>query len=215
MKLIQNIQSHLEKIYDLQIGEKATDYLISLEEVEELLQVRANHDSPLLPKELFLVNPNPQEDTLEVALFFDDRLTKNLANNSPFESLNSGNISDFCTLIEGVSHFVYYLHKMKLEHNVSQLELELQAEVDKYVLLSFFLRNCGGEILDLLFENYSLYENLNEEQAQRYDKATELARQFCYRLSQLSTTVDQGDLMQELRTFYGLPHMEKIQYILQ
>lgn len=214
MKLITNIQSHLEKIYDLKIGEEAADYLISLDEAAELLQV---HKNTSFPKELFLVNPQPQDDTLEVALFFDEALTTNLANNSPFESLNSRNLSDFCALIEGVSHFVYYLHKMELKHNVSQLELELQAEIDKFVLLHFFLQGVHEKqykILDLLFEDYNLHGHLNPEQVWRYDKATELARQFCYRLSQMFMTGNQQTVMRELRTFYNLPHTEKIQSIL-
>src|SRR6185436_5100246 len=40
-----------------------------------------------------------------------------------------------CQLIEGVSHFVYVAERARRGLPATQLELELQAEIDKYVLL--------------------------------------------------------------------------------
>ena len=40
-----------------------------------------------------------------------------------------------CQLIEGVSHFVYVADRARRKLPATQLELELQAEIDKYVLL--------------------------------------------------------------------------------
>lgn len=215
MDLVQRVQSRLENIYGVSVGESAADYLIGHEDVSELLQVAETH---LLPRELFLVNPNPTEDTLEIALYLNETLTTNLANNSPFDSLNSGNINDFCTLIEGVSHFVCYLHKMALEHNVSQLELELQAEIDKYVLLGLFAESGGlprERLMELLFEDYFLHEHLSAEQAQRYETATDLAKRFCYKISKEFSLHDITPLVAELRQFYSLSQDEKIRQIVQ
>ena len=213
MELIRHIQSHLETVYNIHTGEAAVDYLIGAGEVSELLQVK---DVSGLPRELFLVNPNPQDDTLEIALFFHDTLKENLKLNSPLKNLNGENVSDFCTLIEGVSHFVYYLHKMGLEHNVSQLEMELQAEVDKFVLLSLFCQAQGQErtrLMELLFEDYCLHQELSSEQITRYETATEFAKKFCYRLTQNSANQEIKPFLDEARIFYSLPQEEKIRMI--
>lgn len=212
---MQTVQSRLEQIYGISVGESAADYLIEKNAVSELLKNAEVHN---LPRELFLVNPNPVEDTLEIALYLNEALTANLANHSPLENLGSHNINDFCTLIEGVSHFVYYLHKMGLEHNVSQLELELQAEIDKFVLLGIFTESNGlsrQELMGLLFEDYYLHQHLTDEQVNRYESATGLAKQFCYKLSKNISRHDMTPLLAELRQFYSLPQDEKIRLIVQ
>ena len=50
----------------------------------------------------------------------------------PLEALDEGNLADYCTALEGVSHFHYLVWSLARGRNVSLLELELQAEVDKY-----------------------------------------------------------------------------------
>ena len=44
-------------------------------------------------------------------------------------------LDSVCQLIEGVSHFVYVADRARRNLPATQLELELQAEIDKYVLL--------------------------------------------------------------------------------
>ena len=214
MQLIHQIQNHIQAIYGINVGQDAGDYLINRDELIALLPV---NQQTLIPKELFLVNPQPQNDTLEIALFFDESLTQNLQTHDPLKKLSSENISDFCTLVEGVSHFVYYLHKASLELDISQLELELQAEIDKFVLLS--LGVCGEnqrheEILDMLFENYHLHDKLTPAQRDRYHSATQLARKYCYELLQNFKSTARHEFLHEIRTFYPLSQEQKIQYIL-
>src|SRR5262249_14875721 len=43
---------------------------------------------------------------------------------------------ELCQIIEGVSHFLYVAERARRELPATQLELELQAEVDKYIFLS-------------------------------------------------------------------------------
>lgn len=214
MKLIKQIQSHIHSIYGIDVGEEAADYLIGENELISLLPAQQR---TVIPRELFLVNPRPQEDTLEIALFFDENLKKNLAANDPLTRLNDENISDFCTVIEGVSHFVYYLHKAALEHDITELEMELQAEIDKFVLLSFFAEALPHEkyqLLDLLFENYFLVADLLPEQAERYQTATGLARKYCYELLKRFKSADPTALLKEIRSFYPLRQDQKVRHIL-
>ena len=50
----------------------------------------------------------------------------------PRSTLDEANFADFCLAVEGVSHFVYVALRAARERPVSPLELELQAEVDKF-----------------------------------------------------------------------------------
>jgi len=213
MDLIVKIQKQLEAIYSIKVGANASHYLIDRSELKELLP---KHDISKAPKELFLVNPNPENDTLEIALFLDQELKANLLQNNPFNQLTPSNVSDFCIMIEGISHFVYYLHKSSLKYPVTQLELELQAEIDKFIMLSLLVEtnHPQHELLDMLFENYYIHDNLSEEEKQRYNTASDLARKYCFMLSQHLKKADLEKLYKEIRWFYPLNQSQKIDHIM-
>lgn len=213
MQVIDKIQNQLESIYAIKVGEQAADYLIDGEELKELMPKKTWGE---LPKELFLVNPRPQNDTLEVALYLHSDLKLNLIKNNPFDQLTPNNLNDFCTAIEGISHFVYYLHKSNLKFPVSELELELQAEIDKYILLALLIQGACPQhsLLDTLFENYRLNAGLSTEQQERYYTASELARSYCFKLSQV-LRADLKKFFHNIRSFYPLNLEQKIQCIFQ
>ena len=48
-------------------------------------------------------------------------------------------LDPLCQIIEGVSHFVYLADRARVDREATQLELELQAEVDKFVVLAAWL----------------------------------------------------------------------------
>ena len=54
-------------------------------------------------------------------------------------------LQDFLLAVEGVSHFVYLVHRARQERPVSAVELELQAEVDKYLVALLVTWNQTGE----------------------------------------------------------------------
>ncbi|OVE82008.1 hypothetical protein BVY03_01805 [bacterium K02(2017)] len=214
MELINFIQNKLESIYGIKLGTSANDYLIEHHELSELLP---QNQKTSVPKELFLVNPNPQDDTLEIALFLDPELKYNLSQNNPLKILNDSNLSDFCILIEGISHFVYYLHKASLDFEITELEMELQAEIDKFILLTIMTENnniSSKQIIDILFEDYLLHKNLSEEQIERYHTASNLARKYCFTLSKQIKQNTLKDTLKDVRRFYPLTQEQKIKEIL-
>lgn len=213
MDLIKKIQSQLESLYGIKIGEQANEYLIGHDELSALLPM---NQKTVIPKELFLVNPEPEQDTIEVALFLDPELRNNLKKHNPMHKICQNNISDFCTLIEGVSHFVYYVHKASLEFEITELEMELQAEIDKFLLIAL-LTQCDHkeQILELLFEDYYLQEELSSIQIERYQTANSLARKYCFELSKRLKQNNLPALFQEIRRFYPLTQEQKIRHILQ
>lgn len=116
-------------------------------------------------------------------------------------------------LAEGVSHFVYVANRARQELPSTQLELELQAEVDKFVLLVLeqvpYDRGEAFEVHSRLFERVSYLHEAGTELGDRYRTANDLAARFVRRLM-----TRQGDCTHAaLRRFYRAGQAEKIRLV--
>ncbi|HSS66031.1 MAG TPA: hypothetical protein VLS27_16510, partial [Gammaproteobacteria bacterium] len=167
--------------------------------------------------EKLLVMQNGEE--VELALYLDADLMQRLREDDPTRRLHDGNISDFCTALEGVSHFLYLTWNAGHERGVSLLELEMQAEVDKYVstAMLFGSQDDGKipqQLYAWLFDDPVFDESLDGESLKRYRDANYYASRYC---SQIQTHYFRerrsGNLMNELRRFYRLPQHHKIKRI--
>ena len=85
------------------------------------------------------------EQGVRLGLFIESGVLDRLARRDPLQALDEDNLADFCTALEGVSHFHYLVWSLARGRNVSLLELELQAEVDKYATaLALMTRQRAG-----------------------------------------------------------------------
>ena len=126
------MQELLSGIYDLPTEYCVYDFLFT--ERERL--PRAVRDSDTDEQVLVL----DQGDSASVGLFLDPRLLERLAAANPLEILNGSNLADYWTALEGVSHFLCLAWNAGHDRGVTLLELELQAEIDKYVASWWLLR---------------------------------------------------------------------------
>ena len=123
-------------------------------------------------------------DEVNVGVVLDDSVSDSLALSDPRERLDGSNLGSFTTLTEEVSHFLYVLSRARRDRPVTQLELELQGEVDKYLVVLFF-RGLADEgavserLRELLFVRYDLAAGLSEESRERYHEASRLANRYC------------------------------------
>ena len=211
------VQHQLESLYGIGLPQRVEDYLIGKKEAEGYLTQQYGK----MPKELFLVRKS-EESSVEVALFLDMQLLSNLKKNNPFISLNDRNFADFCILIEGVSHFVYFLWKAHHDVPITQLEMELQAEIDKFLMLFFYLRSDNApefpqKLLEALFEDFRLIDKLSEESEGRYLTASSLASRYCYNLQKKFRSLNDENqirqMLEEIRQFYNLSQEDKIRHI--
>jgi len=128
----------------------------------------------------------------------------------PLTELNLAQLEDFWTALEGVSHFMYLAWNARHDRGVRGVELELQAEVDKYVLTAHLAAAQGTnglpDIHALLFEHTSLDPGLSQALAQRYLDATRSAAVYCRSLSRRFSALPHPGLVRELRRFYRLDH---------
>jgi hypothetical protein len=116
-------------------------------------------------------------------------------------------------LAEGVSHFVYVANRARQELPSTQLELELQAEVDKFVLLVLeqvpYDRGEAFEVHSRLFERVTYLHEAGTELGDRYRTANDLAARFARRLM----TYGHETTHAALRRFYRAGQAEKIRLV--
>jgi hypothetical protein len=113
-------------------------------------------------------------------------------------------------LVEGVSHFVYVAERARTELPATKLELELQAEVDKFVLLAFgdepLTPQRARSLRRTLYEAVRYLHPANTEDGARYRLANDLAARFVARLERW----DCESRTRLLRRFYRAGQAEKI-----
>ena len=207
---LRHIQHQLQTLYDLSLDHRVEDFLVTDKQyVEGLVDAETHRDAP----ENLLFTECDGE--LLVSLYLDKALIDGLEDRNPYTKLDHDNLTHFCTALEGVSHFVYLVYNASHERPVSQLELELQAEVDKFFAVWELFIDQG---IDLdqealsrwLFDRCSFDPALKPRERNRYEVANRLARAFCERVRGMRTdNRDTRPVFNELRRFYRKRHLEK------
>jgi hypothetical protein len=124
---------------------------------------------------------------------------------APEFGLNDG----FLQLLEGVSHFLYLVERARTGLPATQLELELQAEVDKFVLLAFSPSPLSLErraLHEHLYEHVTFLHSPDTELGERYRLANDLAARFTSRL----LDAESGRARGLLQRFYRAGQGDKI-----
>ncbi len=119
-------------------------------------------------------------------------------------------LDGFCQLIEGVSHFVLLAERARLERSVSAIELEVQAEVDKFAVLFAATpepsRAKGEALVERIFERVTFAHPEGSELGTRYRDANTLARRWVERVGlSFSEPLDVMGLRGSLRAFFHAP----------
>jgi hypothetical protein len=161
------------------------------------------------------------EDGMDLSLYISADVIKHLENAHPKELIQQGKYSEFCLMLEGVSHFLYIVWNANRQKKVTLLEMELQAEIDKFVMLQSLLDSetdidDGFYLRNWLFEKNGYDEMLDDAELERYKQANYYAGKYCMGLQQQFKLYDLNDnLLKELRRFYRLAQVDKIRYINQ
>ena len=141
---------------------------------------------PDVPEQLFVRQDPTDPDGLELALYIAPRIVDRLAGDDPHQRLHAGNLEGYWVALEGVSHFVLVVARANSGRPVTALELEIQAEVDKFVAAWRLLSEQGvrpelaaRQLMQRLFGHYTLAEPMPRDEADRYNVATRVAQRFC------------------------------------
>jgi hypothetical protein len=113
-----------------------------------------------------------------------------------------------CQIIEGVSHFVYVVERARTNREATHLELEVQAEVDKWVVLAASMRDGfdvgrSAALRARLYERVAYEHDAGSELGHRYRVANDAAHGFVRRLErEYVGRARYGELRAELRRFF-------------
>ena len=212
--LLGNLQKQLSAFYETPVEHCVTDFLVT--DARLAAALAADCSAPGNRERLLL---RQSGDCLDVSLYIDQGILTALADENPYEQLTSNNLNDFLIALEGVSHFNYVLWNAVYEKSVTQLELELQAEVDKFVTATMLLVDQGASralesFHHALFSNVSFDCNLSAQEETRYREANHYAAKYCDRLSRrFPHRHREPSFINELRRFYRMPQNDKIKCI--
>jgi len=113
-----------------------------------------------------------------------------------------------CQIIEGVSHFVYVANRARADRQATQLELEMQAEVDKWVVLAASF-GARGDLCARLYERVSFIDD--GERGDRYRLANSSAHRFVRALEKNYVTRNRYvEMRGALRKFFRGNQEEKL-----
>ncbi len=215
--VLRALQSLLGRLYDVEPRYDVYDFLVTDRRALAHWRGAAARGAP--DEELLLAE---SADGAGVALFIDGDLLSRLERADPLGELHEGNLADYCAALEGVSHFLYTTWRLSEDAPVSLLELETQAEVDKYWATVFLLAGQQGgaypqRVHQRLFDRVAFDSRLEPEQADRYRTANRSAAQYCRRLER--RYCGRGGariegLVRELRKFYRLGSTAKMRHAL-
>jgi hypothetical protein len=206
--LLRKLEAMLHELYALEVGYAVSDFLITDAALARCLDAGGrNVDEKLLIAEA--------DGEADVALYLERELLERLDRHDPLTHLDRENLADFWSALEGVSHFTYYAWNAARDKSVSLFELELQAEVDKFVTTAKLLREQRGRepsgLHAWLFDSPTLAAELDDEERERYRRANRYAAKYC---SRLSPAADGGTAAQrDLRHFYRLSQGSKLAHI--
>lgn len=200
------LQQALEQLYRIDESPPVEDFRIDREAFGGLLGRAADAQ-----REALLVQSVGDETRL--ALFIcDDVMAK--AERFSVSPPDIATLDAFCVAAEGVSHYVYFTYcGERLDRPVSQIELELQAEIDKFVLLRVLYDIDGEALVESLFDNARLSDRLDPEEHERYQLAHRLGRRYARWFERTTRSGRTDRALGDARGLYRMPLAAKLDHI--
>jgi hypothetical protein len=207
------LQEMLAGMNDVPVQHRVTDFLIDDARVCKQLLGRSLEDDEDEQVLICETDAGP-----ELSVYIDQRVTACLSSDDPLECLSDQNLSAFCSAVEGISHFQYFIWCVEHARQVSLLELELQAEVDKYALATLLLmQQAKGRFHQglhrRLFSQVGFLASLDAPSRHRYSEANRGAANFCRRNDERHLSCRQPRVerwLAELRELFRCSHHQKM-----
>lgn len=150
------------------------------------------------------------EDGLDLAVWIDEDHLERLATASHPATAVEECLRAFCAVVEGVSHFLLLVERARRREPLTLLELETQAEVDKFVCASLHLPGQELELHARIFRDSDLQPGLAPEEAARYREAGRLAAGWCRWLRELPHLQARLDAQRRFWRTAGSQRMDRL-----
>ena len=215
--VLARLQRGLEKLYRVETLLDVHLFVVSEDQRQQALNDNGRGaGAGRKPREQLLVSHQGGE--LSLGLYLDAHALANLEKHDPRDGLSDHNFGDFCLAVEGVSHFIYVARCAAADRQVTALELELQAEVDKFVSCLLLDQRSpersAPELRARLYDDVRYHEDLEREEHGRYRTANDQARTYARTLEDRFLRPQRvGEMLIELRRFYRLSLEDKLGHI--
>lgn len=214
--LLQRMQTLLARLYDAPVEYDVQHFLFS--DRRQLAAVLGEDAGSMSDEQVVMVQDG---EGVRVGVFLEQDVLDRLESCDPLQTLAEGNLRDYCTALEGVSHFHYLMWSLARGRTVSLLELELQAEVDKYACaLALIMQQRDGRfpgsLHARLFSAVSFLPQSDAAVRRRYEEANRHAARYCRTLDERYLNRRQSRpeaWVAELRRFFRCGHQEKIRQL--
>jgi hypothetical protein len=227
---LSDIQETLCGLYDLRVSCDVSDYVCDA----EVVCLTAGESERDRGEVLVVVE---DDEGLTLGLYVDPDALSRLGTNEGDAWFDDERRWALCLATEGVSHFLYLVFRAENDTSVSQLELELQAEVDKYASAVLGERGLAGNgvmtvqartrgvpggrelarsraVRAQLFAGVRFLDGPDSPEGRRYRMAHRLAARYTAKLERRH--LDHGDVpafLHELRRFYRHGLREKLEAV--
>jgi len=210
--MLASLLSQLDRIYHLELEVRIEEFLISREVCQNLAGDCATGST-------VVVHQGREDEEIELGVYIGEETLARLNELDLSSGVASEHFPALCIAIEEVSHFAYLMWNANRDKSVTQLELELQAEVDKFVTSALLLARKNrqlvpADLMDRLFGDFVLRDGLDFSRRERYLTASSFARTYCsFLVRRFLRGPRVADLLAELRHFYRLTQRGKIGHI--
>jgi len=221
MSLLSDLQQITERTYQQWSGIKLEDFIIGKQRFAHLADLGREENREL--SEVARVFFRTISDQLYLAIYFSESLIAHLERHDPRRGLTEKNITPFMIFIEEINHGLHAAIKFQSgQHEIQEEEfirdLELQAKVDTYLIVKFFLAYFNPtrrlEHFDRLWLRHHLFERGNyhyrsQNLRYRYEESNWLGGKY----ARFVDSIPPEDRLQELRQFRAMDYHTKSQYI--
>jgi hypothetical protein len=200
--ILSIVQLHLHAIYQTEAPD-VRQFRVDGDQLDELVG-----DDQRPADEWVLVRES--EDGLDLAIWIDEDHLEQLATAPHPAAAVEQCLRAFCAVVEGVSHFLLLVERARRREPLTLLELETQAEVDKFVCASLHRPGQDSELHARIFRDAGLQPGLGATEAARYREAGRLAASWCRWLSQLPHVQARLDAQRRFWRTAGTRRMDRL-----
>ncbi len=213
MLALTQIDQALKRLYNLETNHCAEHFLLPSPPDRYLKKVASKDLQGALYIYSYDTDKLIKEQTVDLGIYLSNGVEEELKTFATWQNpWKIDQLKAFTVATEEVSHFHYLIYNLERERRVSQFELELQGEIDKFLLL-FFCKSLSQDkgrlrfedIFQQLFWNYQLASHLSEEEKERYLDASRYAQRFIRKMKTLfGENLRIPQVLKQTRLFYRM-----------
>jgi hypothetical protein len=208
--LITRLQNDLQRHYDISVPYQITDFITH----DNRLFKHASDQPEQNSETLFI---RQYEEAIDISLYLDADILAQAEQTICNGAARGSHFNALGVVVEGVSHTLCLLWHAHYDRQLRPLDLELQAEIDKFLLIKQLLPQESGKLHKRLFSDIRFKTSVKPI-VDRYRRANQYAAYYCH---WLSTTFMHSDTIRhtteqrlhtELARFYRLSGNDKVRY---